>query len=74
MGRAHIHADASLLARLLGESWLRDLICVANAHLFEAPALYLAEVSSPLLPTGNHGMQSVIIDGNHVRFKKDCDV
>jgi hypothetical protein len=51
-----------------------DCIIVLNERVYEQKTIYIVEVASELLPPGCNGMQDIIVEGDHVRFKKDCDV
>lgn len=74
MGRAHVFADASLLARLRADPRLSDLVHILRTTIFEPPSLYLIEVSSPLLPAGYNHFRELIAEGNDIRFKRYAEV
>ena len=70
MGRARCLADGELASRIERT----DCIGVLNKRAHEQKTVYIIEVGSELLPPGYNGIQDIIVEGDHVRFKKDCDV
>jgi hypothetical protein len=36
--------------------------------------IYIIEVASELFPPGYNGVKDIIVEGDYVRFKKDCNV
>ncbi len=51
-----------------------DCIIALNKRVYEQKTVYIVEVASELLPPGYNGMEDIIVEGDHVRLKKDCDV
>lgn len=70
MGGAHCLADSEIASRIER----MDGIIVLNKRAYEQKTVCIVEVASELLPPGYNGMQDIIVEGDHVRFKKDCDV
>ncbi len=69
MGRAHCLVGGELASRI-GRT---NCIIVLNKRAHEQKTVYIIEVASELLPPGYNGIKDVIVEGDHVRFKKDCD-
>jgi hypothetical protein len=73
MGRAHAIVSTALLDRLkCEEAFARQIDLLAEKPWCDHT--YYVEIASPGLADGYHGVQDIIIEGDSVRFKRDCDV
>ena len=74
MGTAFVEIHVSLRGRLMSIPALADLVRILNPKaLPDDDGIVIAKVRSPLLPAGENGHQEIIVNGNHVRFKKWVD-
>jgi hypothetical protein len=74
MGECHILAVSELRRRILTERCLFEPIAIVSESLFEPPHLWLLKVRSPLISEGYHGVMTLIVDDQDLRFKPDADV
>jgi hypothetical protein len=72
MGEARVLMSAGLVERLRRQPYA-DVVRIVSVTLFD-DALYQVHVRSPLLARGDQGQCEIVVDGDHVRFKKEADV
>ena len=71
MGSAHILITKEVYNIIVNKYY--DVVNILEHSLFGEGVMIL-KVESNLLDEGYQGQQTVIIENDNIRFKKDCDV
>jgi hypothetical protein len=73
-GAAHCLVSAELCEWLYAQPVFRTGVVVRSDVQFDDEGTRLLRVISNKLQPGYHGMQSLVVEGDKVRFAKDVDV